>query len=537
MQEELRKISQALADVMEIKPIKAGVHIQTVDQKPDGLYFTDIEMLHSTLNNSALVHTSDLHVFIGLRELILDSPSINTISSVKEGKTCFIPADKFKSLFETTEWLPREISKILSYSTVQNATNGENERVNRLEKLVEVSRIVNSTLDLNKLLKIILDTALESVEGDRGTVYLLNEEKNELWSKVFDGAKSVTIKLPVGEGIAGHVALTGEVMNITNAQDDPRFNSDIDEKTGYTTKTILCMPLRNKDSKILGVFQLLNKKNGVFNDEDVQFIDNLSIQVSSALENARLYEQERKKIEMERDMLAASEVQRNLFPSEIPEIPGYKIAAINIPARTISGDLYDFVPLDENKLVFTLGDVSGKGLPAAILMANLQSILHDLPHQDPSPAYCAKRTNDIIHRVSSSGKFITLFLGLLDAEKNTVTFSNAGHEHPMLFRNGDTMRLGSGGLPIGIMENSHYDEEEHNVEPGDLILIFSDGVSDATNPAGKFFSEERLEKTVSNNLDLEPQELVDLLCNDVKSFTEEHPQFDDITMMVIRRVG
>ncbi|HWP83492.1 MAG TPA: ATP-binding protein [Bacteroidota bacterium] len=161
-------------------------------------------------------------------------------------------------------------------------------RFGKLQRLIEASKIINSTLDLDKLLGLILDSAIKSIEADRGTLYLVDDIKKELWSKVLQGDNMVEIRLPVGKGLSGHVAATGEIINIPDAYSDPRFNPEIDKKTGYKTRNMLCMPMKNKDGKIIGVFQLLNKKHGVFDEGDVQFIDALSAHASVAIENARL---------------------------------------------------------------------------------------------------------------------------------------------------------------------------------------------------------------------------------------------------------
>jgi signal transduction histidine kinase len=158
----------------------------------------------------------------------------------------------------------------------------------KLQKLIEASKIINSTLNLEKLLGLILDAAAESIQADRGTLYLLDSVKKELWSKVLQGSNMVEIRLPVGKGIGGYVADTGETVIIPDAYTDPRFNPDIDKRTGYRTHNVLCMPMRNKDGKIIGVFQLLNKRLGCFDKDDVSFIDALSAHASVAIENARM---------------------------------------------------------------------------------------------------------------------------------------------------------------------------------------------------------------------------------------------------------
>lgn len=162
------------------------------------------------------------------------------------------------------------------------------EQLEKLRKLIDAAKIVNSSLDIDTLLGLILKTALDTVHAERGTVYLLDEAKRELWSKVFEGADLVEIRLPFGKGIAGNVGATGETINIAEAYSDPRFNPEIDQATGYRTHTVLCMPMRNKDEKIIGVFQLLNKRGGVFTADDVELLDGLSLHASIAIENAHL---------------------------------------------------------------------------------------------------------------------------------------------------------------------------------------------------------------------------------------------------------
>ena len=161
-------------------------------------------------------------------------------------------------------------------------------RFNKLQQLIEASKIINSTLDLDKLLGLILDSAAKSINADRGTLYLVDGIKKELWSKVLQGINMVEIRLPVGKGLAGYVAETGETINIPDTYADPRFNPEIDKRTGYHTHNMLCMPMKNKDGKIIGVFQLLNKNQGSFNSEDISFIDAFSAHASVAIENARM---------------------------------------------------------------------------------------------------------------------------------------------------------------------------------------------------------------------------------------------------------
>src|SRR3989337_2492685 len=220
--------------------------------------------------------------------------------------------------------------------------------VHRLESLIEASKSLNTTLDLDELLKVILDLALKNLGADRGTIYLLDDEKKELWSKVLKGKELVEIRLPLGMGIAGHVAESGKTVNLEDAWKDKRFFSGFDVRTGYVTTTMLCMPMRNREDKVIGVFQMINKKGGVFDLEDERFLRAFSDHVALAIENAYLLQA---RVEMERvdkEIQIAAEIQNKLLPEKLPSIEGYEIDALAIPCKTIGGDYYDVVPVEDD---------------------------------------------------------------------------------------------------------------------------------------------------------------------------------------------
>ncbi|MBI5021453.1 MAG: SpoIIE family protein phosphatase [Ignavibacteriales bacterium] len=421
-------------------------------------------------------------------------------------------------------------------SELEKHTQQWKQEVEKLEKLIEATKNVNSTLDLDKLLKIILDTALNIVDGDRGTLYLVEEDRNELWSKLFVGKERVTIKLPIGKGIAGYVAATGDTLNIEDAYVDPRFNPDVDKKTGYRTKTILCMPLKNKAGKIVGVLQLLNKRKGGFTQEDEQFLRALSIHAAIAIENARLYESEKAYQQMREEVRLAAKIQLDLLPKSNPKIFGYDIAAISIPAKEVGGDYYDFINLDNTHIGICLGDVSGKGLPASLLMANLQATLRGQSFGECSPKKCLNRSNSLLYRSTSSDKFVTLFYSMLDTDQNRLVYSNAGHENPILLRSKDkTIRLNKGGVVLGIMDNFPYEEEEVEIQHGDFLTIYSDGISEAMNSKDEMFGEERLEKILSAYKNEPAEKIIESVVDAVKKFAGGRAQSDDITILIIKR--
>jgi K+-sensing histidine kinase KdpD len=247
----------------------------------------------------AILHAGD---FFGELELIDERPRSAQAKAVSDAEVAEVPREKFQWLLEKSPTFTSNLLRMLSLRIrTANQTfllQGEHSvevmrrQMNLMDKLVEASKIVNSSLDIDKLLGLILQTATSTVQADRGTLFLVDDIKQELWSKIAQaGGETVEIRLPIGKGIAGYVAATGETINIPDAYSDPRFNPEVDKRTGYRTKTILCMPMKDKESKIVGVFQLLNKERNIFTKEDEDFLNALSIHATIALENAKLAQQ------------------------------------------------------------------------------------------------------------------------------------------------------------------------------------------------------------------------------------------------------
>jgi sigma-B regulation protein RsbU (phosphoserine phosphatase) len=296
------------------------------------------------------------------------------------------------------------------------------------------------------------------------------------------------------------------------------------------------MPMRNKDGAIIGVFQLLNKRSGMFGDDDMTFLEALSVHAALAIENARLHEQERQKVRIERDLKAAREVQMSLLPRALPQVPGYEFAASTTPALEVAGDLYDFIPLEAGKLAFCLGDVSGKGLAASLLMANMQATMRDQAHIAASAAECVGRTNLLLWRSTAPEKFVTLFYGILDPVSHTLSYCNAGHEPGLLLSSApDARRLSAGGVILGIMEDFPFEVETVSLEPGAVVVVYSDGISEATDPAGVQFGAGRIEAIVRDYRQAPAEEVRSAILAAVRSHSAGVPPADDITLLVCRR--
>jgi sigma-B regulation protein RsbU (phosphoserine phosphatase) len=490
----------------------------------------------------ALLHHGD---FFGELELIDGRPRMSRVTAVEDCILYELAKDEFHRLLSENHAFTTRLLEVLSVRlrAINHHFVQEMDRhaehtlaeLQKLQRLIDAAKTVNSTLDLDKLLAIIVESALNIVGGAGGTLYLIDENRQELWSKVLKGLELIEIRLPVGKGIAGYVAATGDVQNIPDAYLDPRFNPEIDEKTGFHTKTILCVPMRNKDKKIIGVLQLINKTTGVFTSDDVSFIEALSIHAAIAIENARLYEQEREKIALEKDILAAREVQLILLPKDFPKVPGYDISGESITAKMVGGDYFDFIPLARDRLAVCVGDVSGKGLPASLLMANLQATLRGQTIIDAPPNIYMRRSNRLLWQTTAAEKFATLFFGILDLQGHTLTYVNAGQNYPILISSDcNQTPLTTGGIPLGMLEDCEYEEEVVKFESGSILVMYSDGVSEAFNKEKQQFGDERVINLVCESRQRSARAIVDTILEAVRAHSRGVPQLDDLTVVIVK---
>ncbi len=491
----------------------------------------------------ALLHPGD---FFGELSLIDGRPNPGSVTAVDDCTTYILGKREFDRLLEENHRFALRLLLVNSIrlrsqnnhfiQELEHTTRHLVADIRRLEKVIEASKLINSALDLGELLKVILDIAVHIVDADGGTVYLVDARSGELLSRVLEASEPITIRLPIGKGIAGYVAATGDTLNISDAYLDARFNPEVDRQTGYRTKTILCMPMRNKDGSIVGVFQLLNKRDGVFTREDENAINALSVHAAIALEKARLYEEERTKLALEKELAAAHTVQVGLLPKNFPAVKGYEFFASSIPAKSVAGDLYDFVPLGNGNVAISLGDVSGKGLPAALLMANVQATIRAYSRLNPSPGNCVRRSNDLLFNSTAADKFVTLFYGVLDTKTHVFRYTNAGHERPFFFRKGrSATALEAGGIPVGVLDHFNYEEGVVEFGKGDVLMIFSDGIQDAVDPAGTRFGVERIKEVAGKCLGSSAETIVSTVFKEIARHVSDTPQFDDMTLIVAKR--
>lgn len=409
------------------------------------------------------------------------------------------------------------------------------ESLKRLKALVEASHLLNSSLNLKKILAVLLDLATKNLDADRGTIYLVDREKNELWSQVVKGDKTLEIRLPLGKGIAGTVGKTGKTIMLKDPYKDERFDKRFDEESGYRTKTMLCTPMKDKAGKIVGVFQILNKRRAFFNKQDERFLAALSIPASLAIENARLHLAEIENQRMEKELEVAAEIQQQLLPKELPKLAGIQLSAISIPSRTVGGDFYDVIKLDEQKVALVIADVSGKGVPAALLVSTLQAALRTYLELGFSPLELVPKLNNLIYNNATAEKFITFALCVYDTRTSTLLYVNAGHNYPLIVQSGGGIfALNISGLCLGVLPDSRYEQAEIRLHPGDILSLYTDGVTEANNKKYELYGEPRLFSMLSNLAQKDVRDIEIGILEDVRVFSDGTPQADDITMVLMK---
>ncbi|MDC1067919.1 PP2C family protein-serine/threonine phosphatase [Candidatus Kapabacteria bacterium] len=283
---------------------------------------------------------------------------------------------------------------------------------------------------------------------------------------------------------------------------------------------------------ILG--EKLNKES--FTEENLQFIEAIGNTSIIALENERLVHQEIKKKQLEKEMNLALDIQKNLLPKNSPQIENYDIYGMSLPSRSVGGDYFDHIKIDDNRILLLIADVSGKGLPAAMIMANLQSSLRLLAPMDLDLNTIINSVSKLLFQNTSSDKFVTMFLGILDIKNHKITYSNAGHNPPYLIRNNKLeSSLSAGGLILGLLENDiEYEVGELTLEKGDLLFLYTDGITENKDSKGEEYGEDRLQKYLESNSNLHSKELLDELVDILKIFSFGSSQYDDITGLALK---
>lgn len=410
-------------------------------------------------------------------------------------------------------------------------------RVEDLSSLIHVTNIISSTLDLDVLLGLVMEKAQEVMRAEASSVFLVNEALGVLECEVALGSHGAkltkVIHLAKGQGVAGWVWQYGTSLIVPDVSIDDRFYSDVDQQSGFQTKSILAVPLQSKE-KIIGVAEVINRSDGnEFTDYDLDLFKTFCQQVAMAIENARVHQIELEQERLRQQLESAKEIQQSFMPQKLPQGENgiFDIAARNLPAISVGGDLFDVLMLDDRHVGMLIGDVSGKGIPAALYMARLMSDFRFYVQKHQEPSVLLDKLNELLVDRSRHGMFVTLQFAIVDIWTGKVVFSNAGHLPLIHLRNGAAVTKDrASGPPLGVMKNIPFDDNVLQLVPGDFLLLYTDGIIEAKNSRGEEYSLDRLLACLERHWPSAGQ-VVEECLRHVQSFTRSTPQNDDITLV------
>ena len=422
----------------------------------------------------------------------------------------------------------------------QNFLEKENKRLrNAVEELAilnEIAIAVSSTQSLDSIVNLVVNKCVKYLKVEQAVVMLLNEKDlDKPFQTMIRKQDSAEGALPFRFDalLTGWMLKNKSPLLINNLKEDKRFKL-IGQDT-INIISLLSVPLFLK-GKMLGLLTVFNKKNGMdFTTEDQKLLAIIAAQSAHVIENARLHEEEHVYFKMREEMRLANEIQVNLLPHSSPEIQGYQISGKSIPAKDVGGDYFDFIPLENGKIAICLGDISGKGIPAALLMANLQATLRGQTILNFSCRECITFANKVLYLNTDSQKYATLFYGILDYKNNEISYCNAGHNNPILIsRDNKVSRLDIGGIVVGIMPEYPFQETSIKLNAGEILVIFSDGITEAMNESGEEFEEDRLIKLLLELRDKSTDEIIAAILEKVNEFSGHAEPMDDKTIVVIK---
>lgn len=387
---------------------------------------------------------------------------------------------------------------------------------------------------LPEILETIMDLARRAVPFERGLLMLL--EGDRLVPQVIrvppDEAGAI---ISVSRTIADRVLQNKESILTSDAQLDDRFRQGHSVEA-QQLRSVMCVPLWN-NRDVIGLIYLDNRhRAGLFREENLRLMSFLANVAAVKIENARLFEQVVAAERMEQELQKAAEIQDHLLPSKGPPIPGYEVFGSSVPCRAVGGDYFDYIELPGGRYALALGDVAGKGLPAALLMCMFQAGLQALCEMDLPPDDTLTRLNQILCRRLPANRFVTFFFGVLDPSRHTLTYVNAGQNPPCRLGKDQAIdRLVATGPPLGLFAGASYTARTLDLSPGDLVLCFSDGATEGRSAADEEFGEDRLIGIVRESRGEKPEEIVQRATLAVERHSAASPRQDDTTLVVLKR--
>ena len=414
--------------------------------------------------------------------------------------------------------------------------------IDKLRMLLDITQKISRSLDLQEVLNQVMDTLDSLIPYDAAGIFVLQcvdpavvpegEEPCTFKSEAvrgYDIDELSDLHLKLGEGFIGQVAMTGEPITSPDVRQNPVYVNARDR-----TRSEMVAPIISND-EVIGVFDLESDQLDAYSKDDLDVLMLLAAQVAIIIEKVMLHEQLIEKKRLEGQLEVARQVQLELLPAGDPQLSGYDISAYNFPTEEVSGDYYDWVSIYDDQIAIVIADVSGKGVPAALLMAFLRASLRAATHIGYATHISMAKVNYLLWESIERNQFVTAFYGILDGPNRTLSYSNAGHSPSLLVHaNGSHRFIDRGNVPLGMFRDTRYHEYYLSFEPGDLLVLYTDGVTEANNSSGEEFGRERLAEAVKAHSDLSARDLIASLQREVLNWTDGLGAGDDVTFFVIK---
>jgi sigma-B regulation protein RsbU (phosphoserine phosphatase) len=406
------------------------------------------------------------------------------------------------------------------------------ERQSRTQRtLAAMAQEFSSILKLDQLLEKIALSIKRLINYDAFMVLVIDEAAGvlrNLYSQRFDRT-AASASLPLGKGITGAAAQLRQPVLAPDTSADPRY---VEWHPGIRSE--VAVPLIVKD-RVIGVMDLESRRLGYFNDDHVRMLSLIAPSVAISIENARLYEElEQREREIQQDLQAAHNLQSVLLPQAPPPVQGLEVGIRMKPARLVSGDVFDFFDYDDESMMIAFGDSSGKGAAAALYGALFTGMLRGAAPRRRSPAQLLRSLNDTLMERQVPARYVSLLLLLWRARRREFVMANAGSTTPLVCRGGQILQPHAAGVPVGLLEDVDYDETVFEAQPGDVVVLVSDGVQDQANPSGEEYGRRRLRRFLEANCALPAQAIADGMMNDLEQFREGRQVHDDQTVIVLK---
>ncbi len=410
----------------------------------------------------------------------------------------------------------------------------------RVELLFDMISKINTRKGVAAILDTVMEACKTIMNAQAGSLMLVSQNGEELVISVPIGPMKSEItgqRIPVGSGISGWVARNREPVIVNDVSADPRFEGEI-RSEGFITRNLICVPMINNDGRLIGVIQAVNKVNGEeFSENELPLLMMLANQAAICIEREYWYRKAMDRERMDEQVKMARVIQTGFFPDVKPGIENIDIAGTSIPATYVGGDYYDYIKLSDNKWGIAIADVTGKGVPAAMLMSNLRAQMRSLSGQNECVRDVVNAVNSSLLNETGEDTYITLFYGCL--EDREFTYTNAGHNPPLVYdiKTDSFQELTDGGPLLGFIDNPGYKEGRISLKPDKVMVLYTDGITEAENIDQDQFGELRLKKIIRNHHSESADEIMNKIILEVNQFRGKAAQSDDETLVILKVGG